>query len=217
MTSTTTSMTGTVSPRIRGRELDARKARIRGLYAELVREIRSLQADQLDHMLQAVRSLLEYPLIDPTTVTFVGPPGAGTATLAAISAALGRERDLPDDSRSEAAASRALAEETAAAVEAGPPQPALRAVLSEEAQAAADRALEAFIPPQTIADGVERILSASHEPLHVNALVEQLSQQFGMSTTGKNLRNTLDRWVNRKRRFRRVAPNTFARQLARAR
>lgn len=63
--------------------------------------------------------------------------------------------------------------------------------------------------PTTVADAVEQILTGV-DALHASALIEELAARFSMKTTPKNLINTLNRWVARKRRFKRVQPNTFA-------
>lgn len=70
-----------------------------------------------------------------------------------------------------------------------------------------------FIATPTIADASERILVALPQDttgLHVRALADRLQVEYGIQTTPKNLINTLGRWIQRKRRFRKVGPNTFA-------
>lgn len=67
--------------------------------------------------------------------------------------------------------------------------------------------------PPTVADMVEQILagaSSDGNGLHVNHLATELQSQFKTKITSKNLINTLNRWVSRRKRFKRIAPNTFA-------
>lgn len=63
--------------------------------------------------------------------------------------------------------------------------------------------------PPTIADRVETVLQTTG-PVHVDELIKELKSRFNMKISSKNLVNTVNRWVARKRRFKRTAPNTFA-------
>jgi hypothetical protein len=62
----------------------------------------------------------------------------------------------------------------------------------------------------TVSDHVADLI-ACHGELDIDTLVDMLARlDSPRRITRKNLANTLNRWISRGRRFRRVRPNTFA-------
>jgi hypothetical protein len=62
----------------------------------------------------------------------------------------------------------------------------------------------------TVAEASHRVLKL-HPQLHVRELLKRLQGEYKIKTTEKNLINTLSRWATKKKLFKRVGPNVFAR------
>lgn len=69
--------------------------------------------------------------------------------------------------------------------------------------------------PLSIADAVESILREVPKA-HASQLAEQLETIHHIRVSRKNLINTLNRWVGRRKRFVRPEPNTFALDLGKS-
>src|SRR5688500_16687757 len=54
------------------------------------------------------------------------------------------------------------------------------------------------------------ILQTARRPLHISAILEQVSQRFGLELDRESVVSALVKRVARKDRFRRTGPNTFA-------
>ena len=61
----------------------------------------------------------------------------------------------------------------------------------------------------TIAEACSKILAGS-SGIHVREILKRLGTDYGISTTEKNLTNTLSRWAQKKKVFTRVGRNVFA-------
>jgi hypothetical protein len=58
-------------------------------------------------------------------------------------------------------------------------------------------------------DLIEDILLRAQQPLHVNAIIEQVQRAYGVALDRESIVSALTKKVHRHERFRRTAPNTF--------